>query len=51
MKLKLVKVTEDEYFPEPVPTAKIKFVRDESGKITEINVLTPDGTWQKAKKN
>lgn len=51
MKLKLVAAEKDEYTIEVVPNAKVKFVRDESGKIIEINVLTPDGTWQKAKKN
>lgn len=50
-KLKLVEVAKDEYFPEPMPTAKIKFIRNNSGKITEINVLNRDGVWEKAKKD
>ena len=50
-KLKLVEVVKDEYFPEIAPNAKIKFTRDESGKVIEINVLTPAGVWEKAKKN
>ena len=50
MKIKLLDVAKDEYKPEPVPTSRIKFIRDESGKVIEINVLTPAGTWEKAKK-
>ena len=50
-KLKLVEVAKDEYFLEPVPTAKVKFVRDDGGKIIEINVLTRDRAWEKAKKD
>lgn len=50
MKLKLVATGKDEYTLEIVPNAKVKFVRDEGGKITEINVLTPAGLWEKAAK-
>lgn len=50
-KLKMVAVSKDEFTLEIVRTAKLKFVRDENGKVIEINVLTPDGTWQKAKKD
>lgn len=51
MKLKLVELSKDEFKPEIVPNARIKFIRDENGKIIEINVLNPAGTWEKAKKN
>lgn len=50
-KLKMVAVAKDEFTLEIVSTAKIKFVRDESGKVVEINVLNPAGTWEKAKKD
>ena len=50
MKVKLLDVAKDEFKPEPAPNARIKFIRDESGKVVEINVLTPAGTWEKAKK-
>lgn len=50
MKLKLVELSKDEFKPEIVPNARIKFIRDENGKIIEINVLNPAGTWEKAKK-
>lgn len=49
-KLKLVAVSKDEFTLERIPTARIKFVRDETGKITEIQVLTPEGNWEKSKK-
>jgi len=50
MKLKLIELAKDEFRPEMVPQARIKFIRDESGKIIEINVLTLDGSWEKAPK-
>lgn len=51
MKLKMIGVAKDEFTLEMVSTAKIKFIRDESGKVVEINVLNPQGVWETAKKN
>lgn len=50
MKLKMTAVGNDEFSLEQVPNARIKFTRDASGKITAIEVLTPSGNWEKAKK-
>lgn len=50
MKLKLAAVSKDEFTLEQVPAARIKFARDENGKITEIQVLNSAGVWEKAKK-
>jgi len=50
-KLKLVPGDEkDEFRLEMVPTARVKFVRDANGKVSEIQVLTPAGTWEKSKR-
>ncbi len=51
MKLKLISLSKDEFTLEQVPTARIKFARDASGKISDIEILTPAGTWEKIKKN
>jgi predicted aspartyl protease len=49
-KLRLVFVSKDEFTLEMVPAARIKFIRDESGKITELNVLNMEGEWEKSKR-
>lgn len=49
-KIKLVPVTKDEFGIDWIPNARIKFVRDETGKVTEIQVLNPAGNWEKSKK-
>ena len=49
-KIKLVAASKDEFTIERIPTARIKFVRDETGKVTEIQVLNRDGNWEKSKK-
>lgn len=51
MKIKLLDVAKDEFKPEPAPNSRVKFIRDQSGKVTEISVLTPAGTWETVKKN
>jgi hypothetical protein len=51
MKLKLVNLTADEFTLEQVPAARIKFVRDEKGRISEIQVLNAAGVWEKVKKD
>ena len=49
-KIKLVLVSKDEFTLEPIPAARIKFVRDESGKVTELQVLNRAGQWEKSKR-
>lgn len=52
MKLMLVATTaKDEFTLEQAPNARIKFVRDAGGKVTEIEILTPSGSWEKIRKN
>ncbi|HKP36921.1 MAG TPA: aspartyl protease family protein [Pyrinomonadaceae bacterium] len=45
-KLKLVRVSRDEFTLQAVPQAQIKFVRDEKGKPKEIHVLNQAGKWE-----
>lgn len=47
-RLKLVNVSGDEFTLEQVPAARIKFTRDGGGKIAEIQVLSPNGVWEKS---
>ena len=49
-KIKMVAAAKDEFTLESVPAARIKFVRDEAGKMTEIQVLNREGKWEKSKK-
>ncbi|MEP6707324.1 MAG: DUF4440 domain-containing protein [Pyrinomonadaceae bacterium] len=49
-KIKLVPAAKDEFTIERIPSARIKFVRDETGKVTEIQVLNREGNWEKSKK-
>ncbi len=49
-KLKLVHIDKDEYGLEEVPEARIRFIRDASGNIIELNVLNRAGEWEKAKR-
>lgn len=49
--LKLKEIEKDEYSLEIAPKAKIKFVRDDAGKVTEIKVLNPRGEWEISKKD
>lgn len=50
MKLKMIALSKDEFTLEQSPTARIKFARDAGGKVSEIEVLTPAGVWEKIKK-
>lgn len=50
-KIKLVPVGKDEYTLEVSPTARINFVRDESGKVVEVRVLNQAGKWESSKKD
>lgn len=49
-KLKLVSVSQDVFTLAEVPEARIKFVRDASGKITELHVLNRAGEWEISKR-
>lgn len=50
-KLKLIAASvKDEFSLEQIPAARIKFVRGEAGKVTEIQVLNPQGQWENSKK-
>jgi len=49
-KLKLTPVSKDEYALEAVTEARLKFVRDESGKIKERQVLNRSGEWEISKR-
>lgn len=50
-KLSLEKSPEADSFTVPaIPSAKLKFVRDASGKITELHVFTAEGKWEVSKK-
>ena len=49
-KIKLITATKDEFTLERIPNARIKFVRDNSGKITELQVLNREGQWENSKK-
>ncbi len=51
MKLKLVRLSGDEFTLEQAPAARIRFIRDEKGAATEIQVLNPAGVWEKVKKD
>jgi hypothetical protein len=50
-KLKMVALGKDEFTLEVVSSARIKFIRNEGGKVIEISVLNNSGAWETAKKN
>lgn len=50
-RLKMTSVAKDEFALEMVPEARIKFVRDDGGKVVAIDVLNRAGAWEKAAKN
>ncbi len=50
MKLLMIPVSKDEFTLDRVPTARIKFTRNGGGKISEIEILMPSGSWEKIKK-
>lgn len=50
-RIKLVAAGKDEFTLEPVPTARITFVRGESGKVVELRVLNRAGEWETSKKD
>jgi hypothetical protein len=50
-KVKLVAAGKDEFTLEPVPSARISFVRGETGKVIELRVLNRSGEWETSKKD
>ena len=51
-KLKMVATSaKDEFTLEQIPAAKIKFIRDDAGKVTEVQVLNREGKWEASKKD
>lgn len=49
-KMKMAPIAKDEFTLERVPAARIRFVRDANGKVTEMQALNPAGEWESAKK-
>lgn len=45
-RLLLVQDAVDEFHLEVIPTAKVKFGRNEQGEVVELHVLNPQGTWE-----
>lgn len=50
-KLKLVEMARDEYALPDTKTVRIKFVRDQAGKVIEAMVLNMQGEWERVKKS
>ena len=50
-KLKLLPDGEDEFVLEAYPSARVKFVRDDTGAIVQVNVLTLQGQWETSKRD
>jgi Aspartyl protease len=49
-KLKLAEIAKDEYALPDTKTVRIKFVRDQAGKVIEVMVLNRQGEWERVKK-
>lgn len=49
-KLRMVALAKDEFKLELLPAARLKFARGPDGKISALEILTPDGNWEKIKK-
>lgn len=45
--LKLVAAGNDEYTLERAPAGRVRFQRDAAGKVTSLEVFTPQGQWEK----
>jgi len=48
--LEMVPAGADEFTLRLVPAAKIQFTRDARGKVIELAVLAPSGSWERAKR-
>lgn len=47
-RLKMTAVGKDEFGLEVVPEARLRFVRDDAGKVVAINIRNRSGEWEKA---
>ena len=50
-KIKLVQVKPGEFALEGQTEVRVKFVRNGEGKVESVNVLTPSGNWEPAKRS
>lgn len=50
-RMKLIASGKDEFTLEPVPAARLAFVRDENGKVIQLRVLNQNGEWETSKKH
>lgn len=51
MKLKMKRLSRDEFTLEQIPEAKFIFIRSETGKVVKVDVLNQAGILEKVKKN
>jgi hypothetical protein len=49
--LTMVRKSGDEFTLEQVPTASIRFVRDASAAVVEIQVFNREGQWETSKRS
>ena len=49
-KIKLKEISKDAFALDGTSEVRIKFVRGQTGNISELQVLTPAGSWESAKK-
>lgn len=49
-KLKLIVDGNDEYKIDQIPNGRIKFIKDHTGAVIEMQVLNPMGEWEKGKR-
>jgi predicted aspartyl protease len=47
-RLKLTTIAPDELGIEGIPAARLRFVRDANGRVTELHVLNREGVWEKS---
>ncbi len=50
-RLLMVSLTGDEFALERIPSAKIRFGRDATGKVMEMQVLNPAGQWETSRRD
>jgi hypothetical protein len=50
-KFKMAPLSKDEFTLEQIPAARFKFMRDEKGVVTGVQVRTQTGEWETAKKD
>jgi len=49
-KIKLINAAADEFTLEGISGSRVRFVRDQSGTVTELNVLNRSNEWETSKK-